>query len=176
MLNCVFKKIKNFLHKIINNDYYILLLFSTLSILPLISVYVLEYFFEIQPCKFCIYQRIPFFILSFLPIFFIKIKQHSFKAFFIILIMFGINAGLSFYQVGLENKWFVNTTCKGLSSASKFDNMFLSSGTLLQQCDVVKFRFLTLSLASWNLIYCAMNFATINLLIFYRFIKDDNHG
>ena len=37
-----------------------------ISILVLISAYVLEYFFNYPPCKLCLYQRIPYVVLIFL--------------------------------------------------------------------------------------------------------------
>ena len=164
---------KDRIKNILENDFYALIIFSLIAIFPLCIVYILEYFFGILPCKLCVYERIPLFIISVLPIIFYFFKNHIFKGFLIILIVITFNTALSFYHLGIENQWFINSTCKGFneSSGNSIENFFLSRSTLFQQCDVVKFRFLGISLAGWDFIYCILFFVLINAFIVKKFLK-----
>ena len=151
----------------------ILLVFSALAIFPLLMVYILQYFFGVEPCKLCIYERIPFFVLAALPLLFIPklVQKHSFKGFFIVLIAVLLNVSLSFYHWGIENKWFENSLCTGFGKqeSSNLEQFFLSSQTLFHNCSEVKFRIMNISLAGWNFFYCLMLFILINFAIARHF-------
>lgn len=163
---------RSYLKNLFDNDFCVLIFFSLISIIPLLIVYILEYFFSVAPCKLCVYERIPLFVIAVLPILFFFSKKNSIKGFFIVFFAILFNVALSFYHVGIENKWFVNNTCKGLNSShGTLESLFLSSNTLFQQCDIVKFRFLKLSLAEWNFIYCLLFFILINFFLVKRFLN-----
>ena len=70
--------------------------------LVLISAFVIEYGFDHQPCKLCLYERIPYFlsILLIIKIFFIK-KYERVTLFVLSLIFIG-STTLSFYHFGIE--------------------------------------------------------------------------
>jgi disulfide bond formation protein DsbB len=161
------KFITNRMKNILKNDFHILIIFSLIAIFPLCVVSILEYFFNVLPCKLCVYERLPLLIISIMPVIFYFFKNHTFKGFLVILAAITFNAALSFYHLGVENKWFINSTCNGFneSSGNTIENFFLSSSTLFQQCDVVKFRFLGISLAGWDFIYCILFFVVINVFI-----------
>ncbi len=149
---------KNFFLKLYDSvaksDFRLLMIFSFMGIFPLAAVYIMQYFFGVEPCKLCIYQRIPFFIIAISPLPFVFKKEKALYGFFIVMLCVAANVALSFFHLGIENKWFENKLCTGVSQDSGFENLFMSVETLFHKCDEVKFRFLGISLAGWNLIYC----------------------
>ena len=74
--------------------------------LILIFAYVIEYKFGHDPCKLCLYQRIPYFIsiLLILKIFFIKGHERIFL--FILSLVFISSSILAFYHFGIEQCFF----------------------------------------------------------------------
>ena len=140
-----------------------LLLFAlTASSFALIVAYVSQYVFDLQPCQFCLWQRKPFFAIIILAIMFLKIpnlKKYQNLALKIIILLLLINAAISFYHTGIEQKWF-----KGFNSCSSS----IAQPTTLEElktylekmqavrCDKPQFVFLGLSMAAWNFIYCLL--------------------
>jgi disulfide bond formation protein DsbB len=166
------KKIFSFFFE---NNFRLLILFSLMSIFPLVIVYIMQYGFDIEPCKLCIYQRIPFFLIAVLPIFFIPFKKKSIYGLFIVLLAILSNVALSFVHLGIENKWFENKLCTGaIPHNGNFESLFLSANTYFHKCDEVKFRFLNISLTGWDLIYCLFFFIFVNAMIIIHFFKKKN--
>lgn len=158
---------------LIENHFRMLILFSGMALFPLLLVYILEYFFGVEPCKLCIYERIPFFVVGFLPTIFVfdRTKAQAFKGFFVVLMSILCNVALSFYHWGIENKWFANSLCAGPGKRSDggLESFFLSNQTLFHNCSEVKFRLLGMSLAGWNFFYCLGFFVLINFAIARHF-------
>ena len=124
--------------------------------LVLISAFVIEYGFGHQPCKLCLYERIPYFlsILLIIKIFFIK-KYERVTLFVLSLIFIG-SATLAFYHFGIEQGFFSESLACTTGDLSKT----LSKEELLQQlklnsisCKNVSFRILGMSLAAINTIF-----------------------
>lgn len=162
---------KKFFSYIFGSNFRLLILFSLMSIFPLVIVYILQYF-GVEPCKLCIYQRIPYFIIAVLPIFFLIRRDKSIYGLFIVLIAILSNVALSFFHLGIENKWFENKLCTGMmTEGGSFENMFLSVETLFHRCDEVKFRFLGVSLTGWNFVYCVFFFILVQIAVVMHFIR-----
>ena len=76
--------------------------------LVLVSAYVIEYMLGHQPCKLCLYERIPYF-LSLLLISKILFIKGSEKIILLILsLVFIISAILAFYHFGIEKVFSKN--------------------------------------------------------------------
>ena len=143
-------KVKNSLFS--EKIYFLLILI--ISIFVLISAYVLEYFFNYPPCKLCLYQRIPYFILIFLAIssfltdkLFI-LKFCCFTCFLTILLISGFHS--------LVERKLVSFDIGCTASNSEFENIedlrnFLEK-VPLTKCDEVALSIFGLSLANLNLI------------------------
>jgi disulfide bond formation protein DsbB len=167
--------LKNFYFSFFKDNFGLLILFALMSIFPLITVYIMEYGFDIQPCKLCIYQRIPFFIIAFLPLIFVFFKDKSIYGLFLVLFSILLNVALSFMHLGIENKWFENKLCTGsITDHRNFESFFLSDNYYFHKCDEVKFRFLNISLTGWNFIYCICFFITVQYFIIKYFFKKKN--
>ncbi|MFT6333179.1 MAG: disulfide bond formation protein DsbB [Lentimonas sp.] len=126
----------------------------------LLGAYISQYFFDLQPCQLCLWQRKPFFgIITISAIFLIIpfLKKHQHFAVKAALLLLLINAAIAFYHAGVEKKYF-----KGLSSCSgimqtphNLDELiiFLEKASIVP-CNEPQFMFLEISMAGWNFIYC----------------------
>jgi disulfide bond formation protein DsbB len=168
-----------FLNFLNNNQFFIILFFSILSIISLSIAYIAQYIYKIMPCKLCMYSRIPFIIMSLLPIiFYIPIIRNNFIiGFFIIFLSTGANIIISFYHIGVENSWFKPSLCKiQLNDDSKYRgelyNFLLGDESSLNSCENPTFKlFGVFSFASLNLIFSIVLFMTINFFIFNKFFS-----
>jgi len=129
------------------------------SFIALSGAYISQYFFGLKPCPLCIYQRIPFFIIiafGIAALIFPKLQK-------IILICCAIallsNCLIAFYHVGVEQKIFkglqgcINEDLNKIDDIDALTNEILNSSAI--RCDKPQFIFLKISMAGWNLIYCA---------------------
>ena len=124
--------------------------------LVLISAFVIEYGFGHQPCKLCLYERIPYFlsILLIIKIFFIE-KYERVTLLALSLIFIG-SATLAFYHFGIEQGFVSESFVCETRNLSET----LSKEQLLEQlkqnnisCKDVSFRILGMSLAAINTIF-----------------------
>tara|TARA_Y100000590_G_scaffold141612_1_gene162447 strand:- start:3066 stop:3548 length:483 start_codon:yes stop_codon:yes gene_type:complete len=136
-------------------DKKILFIILTFVLLVLVSAYVIEYILGYQPCKLCIYERIPYFVsvLLILSLFFLK-KNTKFILITLSLIFLG-GAALSFYHFGIEQGFFeesiVCTNVDTKSTLTKEELLeTLKNNTI--SCKEVNFRILGFSLATINII------------------------
>ena len=123
--------------------------------LVLISTFVIEYKLGQQPCKLCLYERVPYFISTFLIIKILFIKDFQKLTLFILFLIFLISSILAFYHFGIEQDFFNESYVCETGSFSKS----LSKEELLEQlklntvsCKDVSFRIFGLSLAAINTI------------------------
>ena len=133
------------------------ILFTILILISLviISTFVIEYKLGYQPCKLCLYERIPYFISAFLIIKILFIKDFQKLTLFILFLIFLISSILAFYHFGIEQGFFNESyVCKSESFSKS-----LSKEELLEQlklntvsCKDVSFRIFGLSLAAINTI------------------------
>ena len=138
--------------------------------LTLISAFIIEYALGHEPCKLCVYQRIPY-IISILLIFKILfIKTYEKIILFLLFIIFLISLILAFYHFGIEQGFFNESVVCESNSLEKN----LNKEELLKQlkqntisCKKVNFRIFGLSLAAINTI-----FSFILSVIFFKLFKN----
>ena len=133
------------------NFYLIILIISMISI---ISALYIEYILQYEPCKLCIYQRLPYMAAIFIS--FIGFNYSSNDKILIILIMiFTLSAIISGYHFGIENNLF-----DGLSACVN-DSLDISNKSKLLEslnqsmpvnCKDATFKILGVSLAAINTI------------------------
>ncbi len=137
-----------------------LTLFSFSCIAALFAAYISEYFFGLKPCALCLYQRIPFFSIVFLLVFaylFFRNSQKILKFIgYVCVLLFILNAAIGAYHVGVEEGFFELTQkCQDNIEAKSITELKMAiKFSSLAKCDDVQFRFLGLSMAGWNVIYC----------------------
>lgn len=155
-------------------------LFS-LSVLALVSAYISQFVFNYQPCILCLYQRIPFFIISILTIsalLFAKQKKWQNATIFSCIALLFINSIIAFYHVGVEQKLFKGLGGCSAENLNEIDNLENLRAAIMMQnlvrCDEPQFVFLSLSMAGWNLIYCTTT--ALIILLIYRNIRARNFG
>lgn len=157
--------------RITANNLLILLLVS--SSFALIGAYISQYFFDLQPCILCLYQRKPFFAIIALTatalVFFKSTKNKNISILLCALLLF-LNSSIALYHTGVEKKILKGpTTCssKNLNDINNIEELKIALNKIKAvKCDEPSFIFLTLSMASWNVIYCISLFFII--LFLYR--------
>jgi disulfide bond formation protein DsbB len=130
------------------------------SLVALISAYVSQYVFDLQPCVLCLHQRKPFFaslIISGLFLSLPNLKEYQKLASIITILLIILNLFLAAYHVGVENKIFVGpSTCSNAQAAPNNieDLKAMIEQTKAIRCDEPAFVFMNISMAGWNVIYC----------------------
>ena len=122
----------------------------------LISAFIIEYKLGHQPCRLCIYERIPYFLSALLIIKILFIKKYDKITLLILSLLFIASAVLAFYHFGIEQGFFKET----LACTSANLSETLSKEEVLEQlkkntigCKDVNFRIFGFSLATINTIF-----------------------
>ena len=155
-----------------NNIFLIVIL--TIISFTIISALIVQYWLGHEPCRLCLYERIPYFlsILLITKIFFIK--KYERITLLILFLVFMSSTVLAFYHFGIEQGFFSESLACTTGDLSKT----LSKEELLQQlkqnsigCKNVSFRILGLSLAAINTIF-SLVLSVIFLRLFMNYEKD----
>ena len=124
--------------------------------LILVSALVIEHQLGHEPCKLCLYERIPYFLSMLLIIKIIFIKKYEKVTLLMLFLVFVSSAVLAFYHYGIEQGFFSESLTCTTGDLSKT----LSKEEILEQlkqnnisCKDVSFRILGLSLATINAIF-----------------------
>jgi len=155
-----------------NNIFLIIIL--TIISLTIISALVIQYWLDHEPCKLCLYERIPYFLSILLIIKIIFIKKYAKITLLVLSLVFISSAALAFYHFGIEQGFF----SESLACATEDLSKILSKEELLDQlkqdsisCKDVKFRILGLSLAAINTIFSFI-LSVIFLKLFMNYEKN----
>ena len=133
-------------------------LFVILAIISLttISTLIIQHWLGHEPCKLCLYERIPYFLSILLIIKIIFIEKYKKITLLILFLVFMCSTVLAFYHFGIEQGFFSESLACTRGELSKT----LSKEELLQQlklnsisCKDVSLRILGLSLAAINTIF-----------------------
>ena len=140
----------------------------------LVSAFIIEYAFNHQPCKLCLYERIPYFLSILLIIKILFIKNYEKITLLILSLVFVLSSVLAFYHFGIEQGFFKETlACK---TGNLSEN--LSKEEILEQlkqntvgCKDVSFRILGFSLAAINTIF-SIFLSAIFIRLFINYEKN----
>ena len=152
-----------------NNILLIFLLFIISA--SLTAAFIIQYGLGHQPCKLCIYERIPYILSIFLIIELIFFKKNEKTTLSLLSLIFIISTILAFYHIGIEQGFFTESfVCESASFSET-----LTKDQLLEQlkqspisCKDVSFKFLGLSLASINVIFSlALSVIFVRLFLNY---------
>ena len=152
-----------------SNNIFLICLLIVIS-LALISVFTIEYVLGHEPCKLCVYQRIPYIIAILLIIKILFVKTYEKIILFLLFIIFLISLILAFYHFGIEQGFFNESVVCEATNLEKN----LTKEDLLKQlkqsnisCKEVNVRILGMSLATINTI-----FSLILSVIFFKLYKN----
>ena len=123
--------------------------------LVLISAFVIEYGLSYQPCKLCLYERIPYILSILLIIKILFVKKYEKITLFILFLIFIASAVLAFYHFGIEQGFFSESfVCKvgDLSGTLSKEQLLEQLNKNSISCKDVSFKVLGLSLATINTI------------------------
>ena len=122
-----------------------------ISLLSLLSALYIEFFLGYEPCKLCVYQRIPYLISIFLTFLGASYPKNLIWVYALLLTFF-LSFLLSGYHFGIEQeifKEFSGCTGNSLNITDK-DELLKLLNTEINSCKNVDFRIFGLSLATIN--------------------------
>jgi disulfide bond formation protein DsbB len=139
------------LNKVTN--YFIAILF--VNILVILSALFIEFFLKVKPCILCIYQRYPYYIITFLSLIYFLKKDLKILLILLIILTSLASITLSTYHVGIETGLIEETTsCKTSLNNNLSKDAILKQleSNLASSCKEVNFKLFGFSLASINII------------------------
>jgi len=156
-----------------SNNVLLIFILAIIS-LTIISALIIQYWLGHEPCKLCIYERIPYFLSILLLIKILLFKKYEKITLFILFLIFTASAVLAFYHFGIEQSFFSESFVCKVEDLSET----LSKEQLLEQlnknsisCKDVSFRVLGLSLATINTILSII-LSVIFLKLFLNYAKN----
>ena len=155
------------------NNIFLIVILAIISF-TIISALIVQYWLGHEPCRLCLYERIPYFLSMLLITKIFFIKKYERITLLILFLVFMSSAVLAFYHFGIEQGFFSESLACTTGDLSKT----LSKEELLQQlkqnsigCKNVSFRILGLSLAAINTIF-SLVLSVIFLRLFMNYEKD----
>ena len=134
-------------------NYFIAILF--VNILVILSALFIEFFLKVKPCILCIYQRYPYYIITFLSLIYFLKKDLKILLILLIILTSLASITLSTYHVGIETGLIEETTsCKTSLNNNLSKDAILKQleSNLASSCKEVSFKLFGFSLASINII------------------------
>ena len=155
------------------NNIFLIVILAIIS-LTIISALIIQYWLGHEPCKLCLYERIPYFLSMLLIIKIIFIKKYERVILLILFLVFMSSTTLAFYHFGIEQGFFSESLACTTGDLSKT----LSKEELLEQlkqnrisCKDVSFRILGFSLAAINTIF-SLVLSVIFIMLFLNYEKN----
>ena len=155
------------------NNIFLIVILAIIS-LTIISALIIQYWLGHEPCKLCLYERIPYFLSMLLIIKILLIKKFEKITLLILSLVFISGASLAFYHFGIEQGFFSESLACTTEELSKT----FSKEELLEQlkqnsisCKDVSFRIMGLSLAAINTIF-SLVLSVIFIRLFMNYEKN----
>ena len=152
----------------------LLIVLLTIISLTIISALTIQYWLGHEPCKLCLYERIPYFLSILLIIKILFIKKYEKITLLILSLVFFSSFALAFYHFGIEQSFFDESLACTTGDLSKT----LSKEQLLEQlnqnnisCKDVNFKIVGLSLAAINTIF-SLVLSVIFIRLFLNYGKN----
>ena len=155
------------------NNIFLIVILVIIS-LTIISALIIQYWLGHEPCKLCLYERIPYFLSMLLIIKILLIKKFEKITLLLLSLVFISGASLAFYHFGIEQGFFSESLACTTEELSKT----FSKEELLEQlkqnsisCKDVSFRIMGLSLAAINTIF-SLVLSVIFIWLFMNYEKN----
>ena len=156
-----------------SNNVLLIFILAIIS-LTIISALIIQYWLGHEPCKLCIYERIPYFLSILLLIKILLFKKNEKITLLILSLVFVSSSALAFYHFGIEQGFFNESLVCNLGGNSES----LSSKDLLKElekntvsCKDVTFALFGFSLATFNTII-SLTISAIILRIVINYDKN----
>ena len=156
-----------------SNNIFLIIIFAVIS-LTSISALIIQYWLGHEPCKLCLYERVPYFLSILLLIKILLFKKNEKITLLILSLVFVGSSALAFYHFGIEQGFFSESLVCKAEDLSKI----LSKEQLLEQlkqnnisCKDVSFRMLGMSLTTINTIF-SLALSVIFLKLFKNYGKN----
>ncbi|WP_168464008.1 disulfide bond formation protein B [Wolbachia endosymbiont of Ctenocephalides felis wCfeT] len=134
-----------------SDNFRIPLIFLLSSVFALGFAYVLEYFFNILPCKLCIYERIAYYVAGLLAIM-CMVKNNKVLV-YAMFCSYLICAIISIYHIGIELHLIHDVLgCTEQATSIEDIRNNLLNPNYSPSCDRPNYIF-GISLVTWNLLY-----------------------
>ena len=133
-------------------NFYLVILF--ISLISIISALYIEYILQYEPCKLCIYQRLPYIAAIFISIVGFNYSTND-KILIITIMVFAISAIISGYHFGIENNLIQeisSCTNNSLDVSNKSKLLESLNKSIPIDCKDATFKILGISLAAINTI------------------------
>ena len=156
-----------------SNNVLLIFILAIIS-LTIISALIIQYWLGHEPCKLCIYERIPYFLSILLLIKILLFKKYEKITLFILFLIFTASAVLAFYHFGIEQGFFNESfVCKAgdLSGTLSKEQLLEQLNKYNISCKEVSFRVLGLSLATINTILSII-LSVIFLKLYLNYAKN----
>jgi len=155
------------------NNIFLIVILAIIS-LTIISALIIQYWLGHEPCKLCLYERIPYFLSMLLIIKIIFIKKYEKITLLILFLVFMSSTVLAFYHFGIEQGFFKESlvcTAGNLSETLTKEEILkqLSQNTI--SCKDVSFRIFGFSLAAINTIF-SISLSAIFIRLFINYEKN----
>ena len=152
---------------------------GAISFSMILFALISEYVFEFAPCSLCLIQRYPHMFVAITSVWLIFFRTHNVFLYPVNTLVMALSIILASYHVGVEQSIF-----QGPQSCSSSNLSFMnekSAEALLKEilntsvirCNEVKWAFVGLSMATWNLILSIALFIgwTVSTLHFLRIFQ-----
>ena len=150
--------------------FYLLIFIS----LVLVFAFFIEYKLGHNPCKLCIYERIPYLLAIFLIIKILFFKGYEKITLLILSLVFIIGSIIAFYHFGIEEGFFKESlACKAgnlLENTTK-EELLEQLNQNIVSCKDVSFRIVGFSLAAINTIF-SLILSVIFIKLFINYGKN----
>jgi len=153
-----------------SNNIFLIIIFAVIS-LTSISALIIQYWLGHEPCKLCLYERVPYFLSALLMIKIFFFKKYEKITLLILFLVFMISALLAFYHFGIEQGFFDESFVCNVESQLKIlskENLLKELNKNIVSCKDVTFRILGLSLAAINTILSVV-LSIIFLKLFFNY-------
>ena len=134
-------------------NFYLIILFT--SLICIISALYIEYILQYEPCKLCIYQRLPYIAAIFVSFIGLNYSTND-RVLIIIIMIFTISAIISGYHFGIENNLIEeisSCTNDSLDISNKSRLLESLSKSMPVDCKDATFKIFGVSLAAINTIF-----------------------
>ena len=133
-------------------NFYLIIFF--ISLISIISALYIEYILQYEPCKLCIYQRLPYIAAIFVSLIGFNYSNND-QILIVITMIFALSAIISGYHFGIENNIFDELSAcanDSLDISNKSKLLESLNQSMPVNCKDATFKILGISLAAINTI------------------------
>ena len=129
------------------------------SVLALVAVHIGDIYFDLQPCKLCVYQRWVYVAIGTSAGLGFLLQRCRRKIIAMTILLILLEGMIAFFHFGVEHKWVeYNSGCStvGFNQATSTEDlkqMIMSRDLVFCDAPVLVFGF---SIAGWNLLYSVL--------------------